>query len=51
MKNENNLAPFNLDTLGAIAVIGPNAHRTLLGGYSSVPKQEVSVLDLSLIHI
>jgi beta-glucosidase len=45
LKNENNLAPFNLDTLGAIAVIGPNAHRTLLGGYSSVPKQEVSVLD------
>ena len=45
LKNENNLAPFDLDKLKTIAVIGPNAHRTLLGGYSSVPKQEVSVLD------
>jgi beta-glucosidase len=45
LKNENNLAPFDLDKIGTIAVIGPNAHRTLLGGYSSVPKQEVSVLD------
>src|SRR5581483_6399505 len=45
LKNENNLAPFDLAKLKTIAVIGPNAHRTLLGGYSSVPKQEVSVLD------
>jgi beta-glucosidase len=45
LKNENNLAPFDLSKLKTIAVIGPNAHRTLLGGYSSVPKQEVSVLD------
>jgi beta-glucosidase len=45
LKNENNLAPFDLGKLKTIAVIGPNAHRTLLGGYSSVPKQEVSVLD------
>jgi beta-glucosidase len=28
-----------------IAVIGPNANRTLLGGYSGVPKQEITVLD------
>jgi len=45
LKNENNLAPFDLASIATIAVIGPNAHRTLLGGYSSVPKQEVSVLD------
>jgi beta-glucosidase len=45
LKNENHLAPFDLANLKTIAVIGPNAHRTLLGGYSSVPRQEVSVLD------
>lgn len=28
-----------------IAVIGPNAHRTLLGGYSGKPKSFVTVLD------
>ena len=26
-------------------MIGPNAHRSLLGGYSGVPKHDVSVLD------
>jgi beta-glucosidase len=26
-------------------VIGPNANRTLLGGYSGVPKQEITVLE------
>jgi beta-glucosidase len=45
LKNENNVAPLNLDKLKTIAVIGPNAHRTLLGGYSGVPKQEITVLD------
>lgn len=45
LKNQDNLAPFDLAKLKTIAVIGPNAHRTLLGGYSSVPKQEISVLD------
>ena len=45
LKNENNLAPLNPATLKTIAVIGPNAHRTLLGGYSGVPKHNVTVLD------
>jgi beta-glucosidase len=45
LKNENNTAPLNLDKVKTIAVIGPNAHRTLLGGYSGVPKQEITVLD------
>ncbi len=45
LKNENNVAPLNLDKVKTIAVIGPNAHRTLLGGYSGVPKQEITVLD------
>ena len=45
LKNENNLLPLNLDRIGTIAVIGPNAHRNLLGGYSGVPKYNVTVLE------
>jgi len=45
LKNENNLAPLNLKKIKSIAVIGPNANRSLLGGYSGVPKREVTVLD------
>ncbi len=45
LKNENNLAPLNLAKLKTIAVIGPNAHRPLLGGYSGMPKQNVTVLE------
>lgn len=45
LKNENNVAPLDLGKVRTIAVIGPNAHRTLLGGYSGVPKQEITVLD------
>jgi beta-glucosidase len=45
LKNENNLAPLNPDGIRSIAVIGPNAHRSLLGGYSGVPKHNVTVLE------
>jgi beta-glucosidase len=45
LKNENSLAPLDLNAIKTIAVIGPNANRSLLGGYSGVPKQEVTVLD------
>jgi beta-glucosidase len=45
LKNEANLAPLNLSEIKTIAVIGPNANRTLLGGYSGVPKHEVTVLE------
>jgi beta-glucosidase len=45
LKNENNLAPLNPAKLKTIAVIGPNANRSLLGGYSGVPKHNVTVLD------
>lgn len=45
LKNENGLLPLNLDSLQTIAVIGPNANRSLLGGYSGVPKYDVSVLE------
>jgi beta-glucosidase len=45
LKNGNNLAPLNLKKLKCIAVIGPNANRRLLGGYSCAPKHNVTVLD------
>ena len=45
LKNEGGLAPLDLSKYRTIAVIGPNANRTLLGGYSGRPKHEVTVLD------
>jgi beta-glucosidase len=45
LKNENNLAPLYLKKIKSIAVIGPNANRSLLGGYSGVSKHNVTVLD------
>src|SRR5579872_2273697 len=45
LKNDGGLAPLDLSKYRTIAVIGPNANRTLLGGYSGVPKQEVTVLE------
>jgi beta-glucosidase len=45
LRNEANLAPLDLNNIRSIAVIGPNANRSLLGGYSGVPKHEITVLD------
>jgi len=45
LKNENNIAPLKLKGIKTIAVIGPNANRSLLGGYSGVPMRDVTVLD------
>jgi beta-glucosidase len=45
LKNEGNLLPFNIDEISSIAVIGPNADRSLLGGYSGVPRHDISVLE------
>ncbi|MBS1793193.1 MAG: glycoside hydrolase family 3 C-terminal domain-containing protein [Acidobacteria bacterium] len=45
LKNENQLLPLNLKKLKKIAVVGPNADRSLLGGYSGRPKYDVSVLE------
>jgi beta-glucosidase len=45
LKNEGNLLPLNAEAIRTIAVIGPNANRSLLGGYSGVPKRDVTVLD------
>jgi beta-glucosidase len=44
LKNEGNLLPLNLKQNSTIAVIGPNADRVLLGGYSGTPKYYASVL-------
>jgi beta-glucosidase len=45
LKNENGIVPLRLDKIRTLAVIGPNAHRSLLGGYSGKPKHEVTLLD------
>jgi beta-xylosidase len=45
LKNENNLLPLDPSSAQTIAVIGPNANRTLLGGYSGVPKYEITVFE------
>ena len=45
LKNENDLLPLDAAKLKTIAVIGPNAHRLLLGGYSGVPQHNTTVLD------
>src|SRR5258705_5079998 len=45
LKNENNLLPLDRNTLKSIAVIGPNADRVHLGGYSDNPGRGVSVLQ------
>jgi beta-xylosidase len=37
--------PLDLDRLTTIAVVGPNANRSLLGGYSGIPKHDVTVLE------
>lgn len=45
LENRNNVLPLNRDQLSSIAVIGPNANRSLLGGYSGWPQFNVSLLD------
>ena len=45
LKNENNLLPLDRARLRSIAVIGPNAARVHLGGYSDDPGRGVSVLQ------
>ncbi|HXA45808.1 MAG TPA: glycoside hydrolase family 3 N-terminal domain-containing protein, partial [Candidatus Angelobacter sp.] len=44
LQNENDLLPLNPARLKTVAVIGPNADRSLLGGYSGVPGNNVTVL-------
>ena len=45
LKNERSLLPLNAKKLRSIAVIGPNANRSLLGGYSGIPNFDVTVLE------
>jgi beta-glucosidase len=45
LKNENNILPLNKNKMKRVAVIGPNADVSLLGGYSGAPKVNVSVLE------
>lgn len=45
LKNEKKLLPFSLKKKSTIAVIGPNADRVLLGGYSGQPAYYTSVLQ------
>jgi beta-glucosidase len=45
LENEGGLLPLDPGGLSTIAVIGPNADRSLLGGYSGIPPHEVTVLD------
>jgi len=45
LKNEGGILPLDAAAIGTIAVVGPNANRSLLGGYSGVPAHDVTVLD------
>jgi beta-glucosidase len=45
LKNDGRLAPLDLEKIRTLAVIGPNADRELLGGYSGKPRFYTSVLD------
>ncbi|RPI20209.1 MAG: beta-glucosidase, partial [Acidobacteria bacterium] len=45
LKNQDSLLPLDPGRLRTIAVIGPNADRQMLGGYSGVPLHYTSVLQ------
>jgi len=46
LKNQNNTLPFDRSKLRSIAIIGPNAARAHLGGYTDPkPPKTVSILD------
>jgi len=45
LKNEDNLLPLNVKKGSTLAVIGPNADREMLGGYSGKPKYCTTVLQ------
>ncbi|MHC4643212.1 MAG: glycoside hydrolase family 3 C-terminal domain-containing protein [Planctomycetota bacterium] len=45
LKNQNNTLPLNQRKIKSIAVIGPNANRTVLGGYSGSPSVSISPLQ------
>jgi len=45
LKNDGSVAPLNAKKIKTVAVIGPNADRVMLGGYSGAPNHFVSVLQ------
>ena len=45
LKNEGGLLPLDRGRLQSLAVIGPNAARAHLGGYSDDPRRGIGVLD------
>jgi beta-glucosidase len=45
LKNENNILPLDRSKYKKIAIIGPNAAVTVLGGYSDEPRQTISILE------
>jgi beta-glucosidase len=45
LQNQGEVLPLNPAKLKTIAVIGPNANRPLLGGYSGAPRHQVTVLE------
>ena len=45
LKNDGGLAPLDVGKLKTLAVVGPNAHRPLLGGYSGKPQHGATVLE------
>src|SRR3972149_2092310 len=45
LKNESNSLPLDVKKLKTLAVIGPNADRELLGGYSGRPKHRSTGLE------
>jgi beta-glucosidase len=45
LKNDGGIAPLDVQKVGTIAVIGPNADRRLLGGYSGQPRHYTTVLQ------
>ncbi len=45
LKNDDALAPLDPTRIRTIAVIGPNADRVMLGGYSGIPKHYTTLLQ------
>jgi beta-glucosidase len=45
LKNNNNILPLQLSRYKKIAIIGPNANRCILGGYSDKPKVCITPLE------
>lgn len=45
LKNDGGVLPLDRATMGRVAVIGPNHAIARLGGYSSVPKQAISLIE------